>query len=94
MPIALVIFADKSHLDLHGSLSTLPIISHCHASIKNQETRTNFGIPLHFFQILVKEHFLQKTQRNLPIKAIKMSMIVFMLPFLAYDASIAMAEWQ
>jgi hypothetical protein len=26
MPIALVIFADKSHLDLHGSLFTLPII--------------------------------------------------------------------
>jgi hypothetical protein len=26
MPIALVIFGDKSHLDLHGSLSTLPII--------------------------------------------------------------------
>jgi hypothetical protein len=26
MPIVLVIFADKSHLDLHGSLSTLPII--------------------------------------------------------------------
>jgi hypothetical protein len=54
----------------------------------------NFGIPLHFFRILAMEHFLQKTQRNLPIKAIKMSMIVFMLPFLAYNASIAMAEWQ
>ncbi len=26
MPIALVIIGDKSHLDLHGSLSTLPII--------------------------------------------------------------------
>ncbi len=26
MPIALVIFSDKSYLDLHGSLSTLPII--------------------------------------------------------------------
>jgi hypothetical protein len=26
MPIALVIFADKSHLDLHGSLSALPIL--------------------------------------------------------------------
>jgi len=25
MPIALVIFGDKSHLDLHGSLSTLPL---------------------------------------------------------------------
>jgi hypothetical protein len=26
VPIALVLFGDKSHLDLHGSLSTLPII--------------------------------------------------------------------
>jgi hypothetical protein len=26
MPLALVVFADKSHLDLHGSLSMLPII--------------------------------------------------------------------
>jgi hypothetical protein len=90
MPIVLVIFGDKSHLDLHGSLSTIP----SHASTKNQETRTNFGILLHFFQILAMEHFLQKTQRNLPIKAIRRRMIVFMLPFLAYDASIKMAEWQ
>jgi hypothetical protein len=53
-----------------------------------------FGLPLHFFQILAMEHFLQRTQRNLPIKAIRMSMIVFVLPFLAYHASIAIAEWQ
>ena len=26
MPIALVVFGDKAHLDLHGSLSTLPLI--------------------------------------------------------------------
>jgi hypothetical protein len=26
MPLALVIFGDKSHLDLHGSLSTIPIL--------------------------------------------------------------------
>jgi hypothetical protein len=40
------------------------------------------------------EHFLQKTQRNLPIKAIRMSMIVFMLPFLAYNPFIKLVEWQ
>jgi hypothetical protein len=38
------------------------------------------------------EHFLEKPQRNHPINAIKMSMVVFMLPFLAYNISIAMAE--
>ncbi len=94
MPIALVRFADKSHLDLHGSLSTLPIIFKL--SWFNQESRNKdkFGDPLHFFQILAMEHFLQKIQRNLPTKAPRMSMIAFMLPFLAYNASIAMAEWQ
>ncbi len=94
MPIVLVIFGDKSHLDLHGSLSTLPIIFTL--SCFNQESRNKdkFCIPLHFFQILAMEHFLQKTQRNLSTKAIRMSMIVFMLPFLAYNASIKMAEWQ
>jgi hypothetical protein len=37
MLIALVIFADKSHLDLRGSLSTLPIIFTL--SCFNQESR-------------------------------------------------------
>jgi hypothetical protein len=45
-------------------------------------------------QILAMEHFLQQTQRNLPIKAIRMSMIIFMLLFLAYDTSFAMEDWQ
>ncbi len=95
MAILLVIFGGKSHLDLHSSLSTLPIIFTL-SSCFNQESRNriNFGIPLHFFWILAMEHFLQKTQRNLPIKAIRMSMIVFMLPFLAYNVSIKMAKWQ
>ncbi len=48
MPIALVIFADKSHLDLHGSLSTLPIIFTL--SCFNQESRIKdeFWHPLAF----------------------------------------------
>ncbi len=48
MPIALVIFADKSHLDLHISLSTLPIIFTL--SCFNQESRNkeNFWQPLTF----------------------------------------------
>jgi hypothetical protein len=49
MPIALVIFGDKSHLDLHGSLSTLPIIFTL--SCFNQESRNKqveFWRPLAF----------------------------------------------
>jgi hypothetical protein len=48
MPIALVIFGDKSHLDLHGSLSTLPIIFTL--SCFNQESRNKdkFWRPLSF----------------------------------------------
>jgi hypothetical protein len=86
MPIALVIFGDKSHLDLHGSLSTLPIIFTL--SCFNQESRNKdkFWPPLAFLPNLSYGALYTKTQRNLPIKAIRMSMIVFMLPFLAYDA--------
>ncbi len=48
MPIALVIFGDKSHLDLHSSLSTLPIIFTL--SCFNQESRNKdkFWCPLAF----------------------------------------------
>ena len=48
MPIVLVIFCDKSHLDLHGSLSTLPIIFTL--SCFNQESRNKdeFWHPLAF----------------------------------------------
>ena len=48
MPIAFVIFADKSHLDLHGSLSTLPTIFTL--SCFNQESRNKgeFWRPLAF----------------------------------------------
>jgi hypothetical protein len=94
MPMALVIFADKSPLDLHGSLSTLSIIFTL--SCFNQESRNKdkFWQPLVFLPNLSYEALSTKTQRNLPIKVIRMSMIVFMLPFLAYNASIAMVEWQ
>jgi hypothetical protein len=48
MPIALVIFADKSHLELHGCLLTLPIIFTL--SWFNQESRNKdkFWRPLAF----------------------------------------------
>jgi hypothetical protein len=95
MPIALVIFADKSHLDLQGSLSTLPIIFTLSCFIQESRNKDKFWQPLVFLPNLTYGALsTKKNRRNFPIKAIRMSMIVFMLPFLAYDASIAMAEWQ
>ena len=32
MPISLIVFGDKTHMDLHGSLSVIPIFSYSHAS--------------------------------------------------------------
>ncbi len=48
MPLALVVFADKSHLDLHGLLSTLSIIFTL--SFFNEESRNSidFWRPIHF----------------------------------------------
>jgi hypothetical protein len=48
MPMRLVLFGDKSHLDMHGSLSTLPIIFTL--SFFNQEARNKdeFWRPLAF----------------------------------------------
>ena len=37
MPIGLIVFADKSHLDLHGTLSILPTIFTLSCSMSNQE---------------------------------------------------------
>ena len=39
IPIALILFGDKSHTDLHGSLSVTPII--CTLSLFNRSARNN-----------------------------------------------------
>ena len=48
MPLALVVFADKSHLDLHGSLSTLPIIFTLSCFSKQSRNSVNFWRPMAF----------------------------------------------
>ncbi len=48
MPIALVIFADKSHLDLHGSLSLLPIIFTLSCFSHESRNKDKFWRPLAF----------------------------------------------
>jgi hypothetical protein len=60
MPLALVIFGDKSHLDLHGSLLTLPIIFPL--SCFNQESRNKelFLHPLAFLPNLSYGAFTSK----------------------------------
>jgi hypothetical protein len=48
MPIALVVFGDKSHLDLHGSLSTLPIIFTLSCFNHVSRNKEEFCCPLAF----------------------------------------------
>ncbi len=61
MPIALVIFGDKAHLDLHGSPSTLPIIFTL--SCVNQESRNKdkFWCTLAFLPNLSYETLTSKS---------------------------------
>jgi hypothetical protein len=55
MPVGLVIFGDKSHTDLHGSLALTPIIFTLNCLIKHQETIRNFGVHLDTHQIFRME---------------------------------------
>ena len=48
MPLGLVLFADKSHLDLHGSLSTLPIIFTLSCFNEQSRNSVNFWRPIAF----------------------------------------------
>ncbi len=48
MTIALVIFSDESHLDLHGSLSTLPIIFTLTCFNQESKNKEEFWHPLAF----------------------------------------------
>jgi hypothetical protein len=48
MPIGLVIFAGKSHLDLHGNLSTLPIIFTLSCFYQESRNKDKFWQPLAF----------------------------------------------
>ena len=42
MPIALIVFGDKSHLDLHGSLSTIPLTFTLSRFNQEARSRTEF----------------------------------------------------
>ena len=59
MPIALVVFGDKSHTDLHGSLSLTPIIFTLSLFNRNAQTITCSGGPLVTFQIYLMERVSQ-----------------------------------
>ena len=47
-PLALIVFADKSHLDLHGTLSTLPIIFTLSCFNEQSRNSINFWRPMGF----------------------------------------------
>jgi len=48
MPVALVVFGDKSHLDLHGTLSTLPITFTSSCFNHKSRNSSEFWRPLAF----------------------------------------------
>ncbi len=75
MPLALVIFGDKSHLDLHGTLSTLPLTFtlSCFKATNSQETNPRSGDPYHSFLMLVMVQHCPKIHQSHLI-VFKMSM--------------------
>jgi hypothetical protein len=48
MPLALVIFGDKAHLDLHGTLSILPLTFTLSCFNEHSRTKSEFWRPLSF----------------------------------------------
>jgi hypothetical protein len=50
IPLPLVIFGDESHLDLKGSLKTLPIMFTLSCFNQKAKSCKEFGIPWHTFQ--------------------------------------------
>ena len=46
MPVALILFIDKSHLDLHGALATTPICFTLSCFNSNARNRVDFWRPL------------------------------------------------
>ena len=53
MPVALIIFGDKLHTDLHGALALTPIIFTLTLFNRMSRTIPSFGDLLHIFRILV-----------------------------------------
>jgi hypothetical protein len=85
MPISLVIFGDKSYLNLHGSISSLPIMFALTCFNQESRNKEEFWRPLAFVPNLSYGALSTKnSKKDHPIKAIRMSMIVFMLPYLAF----------
>jgi hypothetical protein len=83
MPITLVIFGDKSHLDLHGSLSTLPIIFTLTCFNQESRNKEEFWHPLAFLPNLSYGALTTKNSKKSSDQSIRMSTIVFMRCFLA-----------
>ena len=65
MPIALIIFGDKTHTDLHGSLSVTPIIFTLSLFNKSARNNPSFWRPLAYIPNL--SHGRGKTNKTKPI---------------------------
>ncbi len=64
MPLALVIFGDKSHLDLHGSLSTLPLTFTLSCFNEQSRNKSKFWRPLSFIPNLAHGSSSSKNSSN------------------------------
>ena len=64
MPIALVIFADKSHLDLHGTLSTIPLIFTLSCFNEQSRNSVDFWRPMAFIPNLNVGSLTSRNSKN------------------------------
>ena len=85
MPLALVVFADKSHLDLHGSLSMLPIIFTLSFFNEKSRNSVDFWRPIAFLPNLNAGSLTSRNsndKKKIQHSVSRMSMIGFVVPFL------------
>jgi hypothetical protein len=67
MPVGLIVFGDKSHTNLHGTLSLTPSYLPLHCLIKQQEITPRFGGRLGTYQICPME----KGQQTVKVQVIR-----------------------
>jgi hypothetical protein len=74
MPVGLIVFGDKSHTNLHGTLALTPIIFTSLSSIRHHVTTLDFGDQLATYQICHMEKVGQTVEK--PVISYKTSIHV------------------
>ena len=83
MPIALIIFGDKSHFDLHGHLATTPISFTLSCFNEQARNKPNFGDQLVIFLTYPSAQTLEREKliKDRPQIVSRTSKNVFLLPW-------------